>query len=210
MDASLKVDRQELKRALKTFRQTIDDREWRSAFVEFEDGSLVIECGGVEVRAEASGYWPGRARISSSLLSQVGSALPEEDPLMIEVDEDQLRMGSLKVNCGWDTTGQARIHVPLHTNLMTLLKISRRYDEEIIRSSGIAGMVSLAEDRLREKLDRVSQYLENLGVTRRDLEEIVERELDSLEEPDSLIGPGQKRMPLRYDGQQLTLEDEVQ
>lgn len=206
--ASLEVAREDFEEALKTFGRTIDDREWRSAFLEFEDGSLVIECGNVTVGTDASGHWPGRVRISSAILARAARALPQENPLTVAVDGDQLLLGSLRLNCAWNTGNRPRLKVPLHANLKALLKISRRYDRETIRASGIAAMVGVAEDRLREKLDRASRYLENLGVTRKELQELVEAKLEASEEPDGLLGPNQKELPLRYDGDQLIFREE--
>ncbi len=66
MIASIEVDVTELKRALKSLRKvTRTDSE---AVLRFQDNSLVMTLGGVEVAVEAQGEWKDQARIPGGWL----------------------------------------------------------------------------------------------------------------------------------------------
>lgn len=208
MDASLDVDRGELEAGIKTLRRTTDSDQRGEAVFEFEDDQLLIHCGGVTVRAQAHGNWPGRARLASSVLMGAGRGLPPDDPLTLAVEDGTLYIGTLKLSCTWDSTGRPLIELPMNPNWTTLLQISRHYDQKTIEGSGITELITEAEERLNDKIDSATRKLESLGVTREDLEQLVEEKLAGEEEPDALIGPDQQRLPLRLDGDQLILGDD--
>lgn len=208
MDAALQVNRRHLISGIQTIRRTTTPAERGEALLEFEDGRLCIYCGGVDVQAEAVGHWSGRAHVASSFLMRAERAIPTDDPLMLVVADGRLQLGSLRIRCSWDGTRAPVIHLPMNPNLRTLLTVSRQFSDSAIAGSGISELVTEAEERLRRALDSAARTLEPIGISRHDLESLINTKLRSSKRPDFLFGPEQGRLPLRFDGEQLVLGDE--
>lgn len=205
MEASVTVHRNELTDALTTLRRTTERSERGEAVLSFEDGHLVIHCGGASVQVPAEGNWPGRLRMNSAALLGLSKNPPEENHLELKVGEGRIYFGTLAISGTWDETERELVTIPMNANLFRLLQVDQQYSDDVLEGSGLMGKIREARKKRTELLEKASAALAPLRIGRDDLEDLLEARLASEEEVESLLGSDQQNLPLELDGDQLGL-----
>lgn len=93
----------------------------------------------------------------------------------------------------------------MNANLFRLLQLDQQYSDDVLESSGVSQMIEEARRRRVELLDEGASLLEPLGLRRSDLENLLQERIETADDVESLIGPDQQTLPIRVDGEQLSL-----
>jgi hypothetical protein len=165
--AELAVDRKELADALRILTRNVKVARAGEAIIRFAEGYLVIRIGGAQVRARASGDWPGEARLPGGFLLVTAKLLPASDLVPIRVKEERFYFAGSSVKCVWQRSGGAVIEIPIGATLPMILRIAREHTREAIEASGIAEVVDAAFKEENDLIGRAAAILAQLGSWRR-------------------------------------------
>jgi hypothetical protein len=195
VNPSLKVSRREAIRAFASMARIKGVPENTEGVMTYDGRNIVIRLAGFETAVEATGFWPGQARLPASLLTRLGKApLPDGDPVVFEVSGNRLRIGTLHVQCTWDTGADSRIELPLNPPLISVLRVAHLHSPEEIERSGLSELVSKAEQMSTSLVSEATSTLSALGVTTAQIESVVKKSVAqtdrplSLEETQTIVG----------------------
>ena len=146
----------------------------------FSDGHLSVESIGGKVQIPATGTWPGAAAVSAELLKRLTRALPEEDPLRLQVTGNQFTVSRLFLPCECHATIEAAPQVygemiPANLTLHELLRLCEQYSAEAINAAGLAPAVAVAQHKVDSILKRAATVLQPFCVTEDALMALVEK-----------------------------------
>jgi hypothetical protein len=177
MRYELKVNRAELAEGLNLLRRTAKPKKNMEAILSYEDGCFTVEVNGASIGATAEGEFPGRARIGAMQAVNLSKVLPLADPLTIAVDGNRLYIDTFSMPCVWHSTVLNPIRVPMDAPISILLGLEFKYSDQEIFQSGLSNPLSEARWKKKMLVGRAANALEPLGVTRADIEKLVDESL---------------------------------
>jgi hypothetical protein len=187
VNPSLRVTRAEAERAFVSMTKVKGVPESAEGVLTYDGRNCTIRLPGFETAIQATGFWPGQARVRATTLLRIGKApLPEGDPIVLEVVDNKLRLGSLQLPCTWDTGADSRIELPLNPPLISALRVARRYSPDEIKRSGLLDLASKAEVRCAELVAEATGVLAVLGVQVAAIERVVAESVAQADRPLSM------------------------
>lgn len=178
---NLRVNRGELLDGLKQLSRLVKKKGVGQGSLTYEQGVLVIDLGGVSFEAAAEGDFPRRVRISGLALLKLANVLPDDDPVILKIEDDRLFIGSLSLPIQHTEEeqpgGKDEEHIPhlIETPLYFLLGLEYRYSDDAIIRSGYWEKVNEARGEKERLIQAASYKLSPLGVTKTDVAEMVEK-----------------------------------
>ena len=142
-----------------------------------ENGELFVSVPGVETSADATGVLPGRVRVPFWFVRGLAKIPPPGDPLVVKVRDGKLMIGSVSAPCIVEYESREKIELPLNATPLSILKLAYRHTPMEIESSGLAKPVADAEEWRDGQITRAHNHLYELGVTREELVELVDRKI---------------------------------
>jgi hypothetical protein len=167
--AQLDVDRGELSEGLRRLARHVKLARAGEAILRLEDGRLVIQAGGGEISAAATGRWPGEARVSGAFVLAIAKHLPSSDPVPLRVEAGRFFVAGTSILCQWQKTGAAQVEIPIGAPLSEIIRIGMEYTDEALKQSGILERVEEARARRELLVERAAATLEPLGVRAEDV-----------------------------------------
>jgi len=180
MRYELRVNRSDLAASLNMLRKTVKRKTKLDAVFTFEKGMLVVFLDGVAVETPAEGEFPGMVRIPGIKALTLFQVLPAEDPLTIAHDGERLYIGSFSMPCIWHNVEPNPIQLPIDAPLPVLLGLRLKYSDQEIFQSGLSNPLSEAERKRKLLTTKAANNLEPLGVTRAEVEKLVEQAVRSI------------------------------
>jgi hypothetical protein len=175
MIAELTVSRSELEPAFALLRKLCKPRSSEQAVLSFDGACLHIELGGMAVAPAAIGQWSGQARVTGKFVLALAKVLPEGDPVKFSVDGDRLRVGTSVAKCAWKVGWNRTISLPEQPSHLQVLSLPVQHELFEIEASGYSGMLSESQAWREEKISDALKMLRDLGVTREDIEAVVDQ-----------------------------------
>lgn len=140
MTFSVQVSRAEMANALRTLAKLMNRNQPAEALVSFVDGALQFELPGGEVGVAAEGEWDEEVRVPGSFFLRYAKALPEVDPLRVEVRGDRFSIAGISVRCVVQKRAE-RIQLPLDPPMLEILRMLARHSDDEIEQSGLTPLV---------------------------------------------------------------------
>ena len=177
-DPQLQVSNSEFSHALSNLALALP-RKGREMDVRIDfDGALVrMTTAGVEISVEGKGKWSGFALAPLRPLVLMRSHLPDADPLSIRFSDGRFYVQGWSVPASWHDVGSEPASIPLNPTILHLLQFKASTTEAKLVSSGLRSAVRTAEDQAQKLMLRAQDILRPLGITLRDLEELLDRKL---------------------------------
>ena len=177
-DLQLQISNTEFSQALSNLAMALP-RKGREMDVRIDfDGALVrMITAGVEVSLDGKGRWPGFALAPLRPLVQMRSNLPIGDPLSIRYSDGRFYVQGWSVSASWHDVGSEPASIPLNPTILHLLQFKASMTEAKLVSSGLRSAVGTAEGRAQKLMLRAQDILRPLGITLRDLEELLDRKI---------------------------------
>ena len=147
------------------------------ARIDFDGTRVRITTAGVETTMEGKGHWTGFVLAPLRPLAQLRKRLPDGDPLTIRFSNGRLYVQGWSINAIWHDLGSEPASVPLNPTILNLLQYKASINEVKLHSSGLSAAVSGAEKQAQKLMLRAQDILRPLGITLRDLEQLLERKL---------------------------------
>lgn len=173
MSGNIRLPRAEFLEALKRIVAHAEYDSPTEALIFAEETSLTFSTSTVDVIVPAEGGWIGVTRLPVQFLARMVDVLPAGDPVVIQVDSDYFKIGSLSLTCRWQKRIGERLLLPPDLGLPGLLRLSYDAPRALIEQSGLGLAVEDAEDRLDMMLETAEDALAEVGVDREDLEALV-------------------------------------
>lgn len=183
MSLRLTVNRAELLEGLKQLSKLVKKKSVGQGTLTYDQGSLIIELGGISIEAAAEGEFPGLVRISGALLLKLAGILPEDDSVVFQTEGDRLSIGSfslpIQIEEAQRPAGTEKNHIPqvIEAPLYFLLGLEYKYSDAAIVRSGYWEKVNQARGEKERLIQAVAHKLAPLGVTKTDVSEMVETAL---------------------------------
>jgi hypothetical protein len=175
MNPHLDVERPGLTQALKAVNQVLAKKRGAGeAIFSYEDNQLQIDVGGLTVYANASGDWPGQARVSRSFAVNLIYGLHDIDPIPMRVDSGRLYVGNLSTTCAWSESQATPIFLPVNANLADILATAMNHSPAAIGRAGLTQAVLDAEEQRSDLEARAAKILAPLGITLTDLHSLAD------------------------------------
>ena len=121
----------------------------------------------------------GEVRIPGSFLVGLAKMPPFEDPVVVAVRDGRLYFGSVSVGCVEQDAWKSEIQLPLDPSLPEILKLAFQYPAERIERAGLKKRVEEANERAADLLDKAATTLAPLGLTRKDLRDLLVKSLQT-------------------------------
>lgn len=211
MSAWLEVSQEDLSNALTMLGRVTDSAARGEAILHYDGDALELECGGASQQISATGEWPGRAFLPADSVLRLGSALRGGGQVRLEVKEGKLHIGTFRLSCRWSEVSSPIVELAINPPVAQVLAVAAAHSEEEIHNSGLDRVVEAATERREQLLDSAVSALSELGVTRSDIEKLVDESLPALKRDDRLsaLRRLQANLPLKVHGDQLDLGDDV-
>jgi hypothetical protein len=177
-DPQLQISHSEFSHALSNLALALP-RKGREMDVRIDfDGELVrMTTAGVEVSLDGKGRWSGFVLAPLRPLVQMRSNLPDADPLAIRYSGGRFYVQGWSVSASWHDVGSEPASIPLNPTILHLLQFKASMTEAKLVSSSLRSAVSTAEGRAQKLMLRAQDILRPLGITLRDLEELLDRKI---------------------------------
>ena len=172
--ASLTVHSKQLRDGLKTATKLSREKKHAPVMFTFEDGRLHVVLESMTVSAEASGTWPGQARVAGSLLPLLYESIPPGEHLDVLVQQGRLTIGESSVPCVWEPPFR-RIQLPAGAPLWAVLALRQQFTADDIRRSGLEETVEQAEAERDDRISQAVEILGALGITDEQLRELFDQ-----------------------------------
>lgn len=181
MNAWLLVRRDDLARELTRLARLARALHKRAeAALTFGDGHLTIALPGMRTAVPADGTWVPRVRVPARILLDLGRHLPEEDPLLLKVQEDHLVLGGHAIPCQRDHPELRLVRLPLNASPADILRVAATHTPEEIEQSGLTRLVRRTQERRHRLVARAGVLLAPLGISADDLNQLVDKCLREL------------------------------
>jgi hypothetical protein len=177
MEYQLVVDLHDLRAGLAKFRTRRRAGPSDKAILGFDGRFFSIEALDNLFVCNAVGVWPGTATIGASTIVALAAVPPKTDPVTVKIGGDRLSIGSLSVNCKWQSVSQTLMKLPSVPDWVQALSLKYRATRGQIISDGLVKDIARAENNLAKLIRRVGETLSPLGVTETDLQELVDRRM---------------------------------
>jgi hypothetical protein len=144
------------------------------------DGALVrLIAGGVEVSLEGQGSWSGFVLAPLRPIVLVRKHLPKVDPLSIRFLDGRFYIQSWSIPASWHDIGSELSYTPLNPTILQLLQFKASTNEAKLVSSGMRTAVNAAEEQAQKMMLKAQDILRPLGITLRDIEDLLSRKLQT-------------------------------
>lgn len=177
MRYELRVDRAELAEGLNLLRRLAKPKKTMEAVLSFEEGKFCVLANGMCIGATAQGEFPGLVRIRAMQAINLSKVLPLDDPLPIALEGERIYIGTFSMPCAWQNVERKPIHLPMNAPIHALLGLPYQYSDEEIFQSGLTNPLSEALWRKKTLIGSAANALEPLGVTRAEVEKLVDESL---------------------------------
>lgn len=177
MNYELSVDIHDLIAGLKRFRLRRKIRPTEKAILAFDGRFCSIEALDTVIVANATGVWPGIARFSASVIVALVKFPPANDPFIVSLDGDRLKLGSLNIGCEWQPVSHTLSKLPAAPDWVQALSLKYRATRGQILSEGLEEEIAQAERKLAMLITRITKSLSPLGVSENDIRSLVENRL---------------------------------
>lgn len=107
------------------------------------------------------------------------ATLPDEDPLLLKVQEGQLVIGDHAIPCTRDHPELHLVRLPANASLARVLQVAATSTPDEIERSGLSRLVNQAQARRQRLIARASALLGPLGISSEDLDQMVDEHLHS-------------------------------
>lgn len=174
MKNRLEVARLDFVSAFKTFSK-VDLRS--DALLSFEGGFLSVEAGDRAAVVHADGEWQGRARFSTNVLRALAKVPPAEDPVVIELVEGRVRIGTMLIGCRWETVSARFIQELKNPDYLDLIAMDRTLSRAEIRSKRLDRQIRTAQATLAGRVAKAAKLLEVADIEEGDLWRLVEQNI---------------------------------
>lgn len=176
-DHRLEVSRAALAEALLLLKKLIRKRNLPDAVISFDGQELSISLGGVVVGAKASGSWPGCVVVPGSFLMILAKAPLPSNPVLFEVRDEVLRIGTYATSCSVEAAPPADIDLPVDATLIEILEVAASHSHGDLKRAGLVKMADEASDRAQRLIEKAAKVLEPLEIDRHELQWLLERRL---------------------------------
>jgi hypothetical protein len=180
---SIQVERGELLAALQSVQRLPRLIDKAEAILSLEDGTLIISVPGLEVRAGATGDLTGRVRVLAPFLLMLAKVPPSGDPVVFEIKDGRLKVGSSTTSCKWEDDAGTRIRLPLNAPFSMILSVAYHYTPGDIEQAGLKDMVAETEKRRDALIGQALGALGEFGITRAELRALVDAKMKQTEKP---------------------------
>jgi len=103
------------------------------------------------------------------------TVLPTGDgPVLITMDGESLRIGSVTIKCEWDRLVYPRIELPLGAALLDNLMLPLRYSPNDIETSNLTEVVKAAENKRDKLIEKAARTLQPLDIKESDIRGLVD------------------------------------
>jgi len=176
--ASVEVDRDQLAEGVRLLARHVKPRKSAIALVWRDGGDLVIEIGGGEIRAAASGRWEGRARLNGLLLLKAARGHSTTESLTIRVKSGRLSISGSSIPCEWESTAAPTVLIPIGATLFDLLVAGGQNSDDELERAGHIETVQDARKKRKRLVRQAAKILQPLNVTENRIDDLVDQLLD--------------------------------
>ena len=173
MGFNLQIKREDFLKTLKQFKKLCKPSPQEEAILSFDMKKFVIELGGMKISTEAEGTWEKDVRVSNHFVMGLARTSPRGDPIIISLEDNQLKIGTTKFKCKIQQSIQERILLPMEPSLGRLLALKYSYNETEIEENGLTEPVNAAEERCKELVDKVCYQLRGFEIPPEKLYEFI-------------------------------------
>jgi hypothetical protein len=183
MSLRLTVNRAELLEGLKQLSKLVKKKGVGQGTLKYEQGSLVIDVGGISIEAAAEGEFPGLVRMSGASLLKLAGVLPDNDQVVFQAEGDRLSIDTfslpIQIEDVQGSAGADSEHIPyvMEAPLYFLLGLEYKYSDVAVLRAGYWEKVNQARGEKARLIQAVAHRLAPLGVTKTDVAEMVEKAL---------------------------------
>lgn len=147
------------------------------AVLTFSEGRLTIALPSMSVGVAADGIWVPRVQVQAHMLLDLGRHLPEEDPLLVKIQEGHLVIGGHAIPCQFGHPELSLIRLPANASLADILRVAATHSAEEIERSGLSRIVEQAQAVRLSLIKRAVAFLGPLTVSVEDLNHMVDERL---------------------------------
>ena len=173
----LEVSRDTLARALLLLKKILRKRKLPDAVITFDGADVSISLAGVVLGAPAKGEWPGVVLVPGFFMTTLAKAPLKADPLLFEVVDGALRLGTFSVSCTVEASPSVEIDLPLDATLIEILEAAANHSHEVFKRSGFLKTADEASEKAQRLLEKAAKILEPLEIDRHELQWLLERRL---------------------------------
>jgi hypothetical protein len=145
--------------------------------IDFNGALVRLIAGGVEVSLEGKGSWSGFVLAPLRPIVLVRKHLPKVAHLSIRFLDGRFYIQSWSIPASWHDLGSELSYIPLNPTILQLLQLKASTNESKLVSSGMRTAVNAAEEQAQRLMLRAQDILRPLGITLRDIENLLSRKL---------------------------------
>ncbi len=176
---ALVVDGVHFRQGVKLFGGRYKVRASDTALFAFDGTFLTVEALDRVFAAAATGTWPGVAKVSATFVIAMAKAPPADVELRLSYADGRLRLGTLSIDCDWQPVSDTLLELPASPDWIEALSLKYRATRARIVAAGLKQSIGDAEQKLAALVRKTAKPLAPLGVSERDLNELIERRLVS-------------------------------
>ena len=172
------VSRADVIKTLKVIKSVYPKKNPPQAVIYCLGDHLTFQVGGTSSEiAIIEGHFYGQARLPIAGLLRLISLLPETDPLPIVQSENKISFGNISFQCVWEGLGIQVIKLPVNASLRQILALPFAFTEEEIEKAGLSKIYHEAEKRKSHLIQLAANNLEQIGISFKELEVLVNQSL---------------------------------
>lgn len=164
LDACVEVNGPQLREGFRMLRQHANPKRTTVTVLSRDGEDLVVQTGGVEIRAEVKGRWEGEARVKGLMLFEAVRDFPQNDYAEIRVEGGRLVFSSLSVPCDWERNSAPRVLVPINASLLDVLRIDAETADEDLERNGVLDAVLDARKKRKRLIRSAVRTLEQFKI----------------------------------------------
>jgi len=177
LEASVEVNREQLVEAFRLLKRHARPKRTTVTVLSRDGQDLVLQCGGVEARAELLGRWEGEARVRGLMLYDAVKSFSLDRDAKIKVDGGRLVFETFSMPCDWERSSAPRVLIPIGASLFDILRIDRETSDNDLERNGVLETVVDARKKRRRLLRAAARDLAPLQISEDDLGELCDRKL---------------------------------
>lgn len=174
MKNRLEVRRQDFLSAFRPFSKVDSGAD---ALLAFENGYLSVEADDRAAVVDAKGEWQGRARFSANVLRALAKVPPSEDPVVFEIVDGHLRIGTMLIGCRWETVSARFIQELKNPDYLDLIAMDRTLPRSEIRGKRLTRQIRSAQSTLAGRVAKAAKLLQVADIEEKDLWDLVEKNI---------------------------------
>jgi len=161
LQASVTVHCEQLREGFRILRRHARPKRSTVTVLSRDGEDLVIQMGGVEVRAEVEGRWEGEARVRGLMLFEAVRDFPHRYAAApITVERNRLKFSSLSMPCDWERNSAPRVLIPINASLLDILRIDAETADEDLERNGVLDAVLDARKKRKRLIHSAVRTLE--------------------------------------------------